>query len=54
MICASIEADRLDAFAKLPQLVAFVVETDVDVSEAPPPPPLDPAILISRVFVPAK
>ena len=53
MICASIDADRLDAFAKLPQLVALVVETDVDVSEAPPP-PLDPAILTSRVFVAEK
>ena len=40
--------------AKLPQLVALVVETDVDVSETPPPPPLDPAILTSRVFVAAK
>ena len=35
-------------------LVALVDETDVDVSETPPPPPLDPAILTSRVFVAAK
>ena len=49
-----IAADLKLAFAKLPQLVGLVLETDVDVSETPPPPPLDPAILTSRVFVAAK
>ena len=48
-------ANGFDDMAKLPQLVALVLETDVDVSETPPPPPpLDPAILTSRVFVAAK
>ena len=47
MICARTAADLLDAFSKLPQLVALVLETDVDVSETPPPPPLPP-ILISN------
>ena len=33
--------------AKLPQLVALVLETDVDVSETPPPPP--PEMLIVAI-----
>ena len=37
-----IAADLKLAFAKLPQLVALVVETEVSVSDTPPDPPISP------------
>ena len=37
-----IDADLKLAIAKLPVLVALVVETDVDVSSTPPDPPMSP------------
>ena len=37
-----IAADLKLAFAKLPQLVALVVETEVSVSSTPPDPPISP------------
>ena len=37
-----IAADLKLAFAKLPQLVALVVETDVSASSTPPDPPMSP------------
>ena len=37
-----IDADLKLAIAKLPQLVALVVETEVSTSSAPPDPPISP------------
>ena len=37
-----IDADLKLAIAKLPVLVALVLETDVDVSDTPPDPPISP------------
>ena len=37
-----IDADLKLAIAKLPQLVALVVETEVSVSSTPPDPPMSP------------
>ena len=37
-----IDADLKLAIAKLPVLVALVLETDVDVSATPPDPPISP------------